>query len=259
MKHSINEWQDFSLRKDVEKISRELHKTKKYEKPLIIELLITAITLLLDKFLDLFDQCIIVKKVVFSALAFFAFITLIYLLYILIKEYLNVKTIIKKSAVTIKPYVDSFDNNVCYYALTACNFYEDLLQISVELSEKETKEGKEKENFFYIETHYYINKCIAELNKMGNVIENVFTDNTDEVIYNSKIHFSRLKNIVDLLYEIREKLYSMKTVKSFLDTKAISIKYDDVMQDMIKRTNELKIYTNQLVWVSSNDKEIGDK
>ncbi len=255
MKHSINEWQDFSLRKDVEKISRELHKTKKYEKPLIIELLIVTLTLLFDKFFDLFNQCITIQIVVYSILAILAFITLLYLLYTFIKEYLDVKTIIKKSIVIIKPYVDSFDNNVCYYALTACNFYEDLLQISVELSEKETKEGKEKESFFYIETNYYINKCIAELNKMGNVVENVFTDNAEEVIYNSKIHFSRFKNIVDLLCQIRKNLYSMETTKSFSDTKAISVEYDDVMRNMIKRTNELNIFKDQLEWVEKERNE----
>ena len=90
---------------------------------------------------------------------------------------------------------------------------------------------------------------------LDDVVENVFTDNAEEVIYNSKIHFSRFKNIVDLLCQIRKNLYSMETTKSFSDTKAISVEYDDVMRNMIKRTNELNIFKDQLEWVEKERNE----
>ena len=253
MKHPINEWQDLSLRKDVENISRELRKKKNYEKTLLLEILIATITLLFDKFFDLFNNCEMMKKIVYGILAFAALAILIYVLSGLLKEYFEVKSIIKKSIVAIKPYVDSFDNNVCYYALTACNFYEDLLQISTGLSGNETNAVKEKENFFYIETNYYINKCIAEINKMENVIENVFTDNAEDVIYYSKIHFSRLKNIVDLMLEIRKHLYTMNKVKSFSETKTISEKYDEVMRNVVLRTNRLNLFNDKLLWITKNN------
>ena len=251
MKHLINEWQDFSLRKDVEKISRELQKENKYEKPLIVEILIVVTTLLLDKLFDLFNQCIEIQKIVVVSLALLSLATLAYILIVFIKDYLYVKCVIKKSKVNIKSYVDSFDNNVCYYALTSCNFYENLLQISSDILAKNAEELKEKRDFFYIETNYYINKCIAELNKMENVIKDVFTDNPEEVICNSKIHISRLKNIIDLLCEIRKNLYLMETTEAFLHTRKISLTYDAVMNNILKRTNELRLFKDKLLWIES--------
>ena len=249
MRHSINEWQDFSIRKDIEKISRELHKTKNYEKPLIIEIIVATVTLLFDKYFDLSAESTLVQKIVFGWLSFIALCTLIYLFYIYIRDFFDTKSIIKKSKVNIRPYVDTFDNSICYYSLTASNFYEELRQLSLDTSGKEPKAAKKKESFFYIETHYYINKCISELNKMENVIINVFTDNSEEVICNSKIHFSRLKNLVDLLYEIRVDLYEMNGIESFPDTKALSEEYDKVMREFVDRINSFNAFKNKLVWI----------
>ena len=249
MRCSINEWQDFSIKKDVEKISRELQKTKKYEKPLIIEITVATASLLFDKFFDLASECIVAQRIVLGGLAFIVLCTLIYLLCIYVRDYFDAKRIIKKSKVNIRPYVDTFDNSVCYYALTACNFYEELLQLSFDISEEKTKAVKKKESFFYIETNYYINKCIAELNKMENVIKNVFTDKSEDVINNSMIHFSRLKNLFDLLYEIRVDLYLMDKIESFSDTKTISAEYDEVMRNLAARTNALNLFNDNLFWI----------
>lgn len=199
MRQSINEWQDFSIKKDIEKIFREIHNNKKYEKPLIIEITIAVITLLFDKFFDLNTKYILAQKIVFGLLSLIAFFILIFLLFIYVKDYFDTQNIIKKSKVAIRPYVDSFDNSICYYALTACSFYEELLQLSLNQSGEKTKEIIKKESFFYIETNYYINKCIFELNKMENLFKNVFTESSEDVIYKSKVHFSRLKNLVDLI------------------------------------------------------------
>ena len=253
MKQSINEWQDLSLKKDVEKIRQELQKSKKYEKPIIIEILTVVITILLDRFYDIFSKCELAKLIIYCVLIFVAGFTLVYLFCSLLKEFFELKSRIKTSTVKIKSYVDTFDNNVCYFALTACNFYENLLQITDELNKtdnlKEKDRERERESFFFIETNYYINKCIAELYGMENVIQNVFTDNPENVIHNSSIHFSRLKNIVDLMFEIRNSLYTMNSIKQFAETKIVAEKYDRVMQSFVSRTNELKLFKDTLSWL----------
>lgn len=249
MNHSINEWQDLSLKKDIERISHLLHRKTKYEKPIIIEILITILTLLLDKVFDLFNQCEHIKRIVFAILFIVAIITLIWLLISIVKEYFATKLGIKKSAVTIKPYVDIFDNGVCYYALTASNFYEGLLQISVDLTAKNDQELKEKENFYFIETNYYINKSISELNKLQNVIINVFTNDAEDVIYRSRIHISRLQNIVELLLNIRKELNKMSSTISYSETLVISDKYDDLMRSILAKVNDQGIISDKLVWI----------
>lgn len=249
MRQSINEWQDFSIKKDVEKISRELHSNKKYENTLIVEIIIAMVSLLFEKLFDLNTKYILLKKTVFGALSLIAVLILFYLLYIYLKDYFDTRNNIKKSKVQVRPYVDSFDDNICYYALTACAFYEELLQLYTNQSGKKTGETIKKESFFYIETHYYINKCIFELNRMENLYINVFTDSPNDVICKSKIHFSRLKNLVELLYEIRLSLYSMKTIESFCDTNAVSKEYDEIMRNLIERTNSINPFKDKLFWV----------
>ena len=56
MNHTINEWQDMSLRKDVQQISKELQNRKSLEKPLLLEIYIGIISLIFDKFLDLVNS-----------------------------------------------------------------------------------------------------------------------------------------------------------------------------------------------------------
>ena len=249
MNHSINEWQDLSLKKDIEKISHLLHKKTKYEKPVVIEILITILTLLLDKVFDLFGQYEQIKRIVFALLFIVAITTLLCLLTSIVRDYLVTKLAIKKSAVTIKPFVDIFDNGVCYYAMTASNFYEGLLQISIDLTSRDDQELKEKENFYFIETNYYINKSISELNKLQNVISNVFTNDAKDVICRSKIHISRLQNIVELLFNIRKELNKMSSTISYSETLVISDKYDDLMRSILAKVNDQGIISDKLVWI----------
>ena len=133
--------------------------------------------------------------------------------------------------------------------MTASNFYEGLLQISIDLTSRDDQELKEKENFYFIETNYYINKSISELNKLQNVISNVFTNDAKDVICRSKIHISRLQNIVELLFNIRKELNKMSSTISYSETLVISDKYDDLMRSILAKVNDQGIISDKLVWI----------
>lgn len=253
MKHAINEWQDMGLKKDVENITKELQKNKTYEKPLILELYIAIVTLIIDKIFDYSNGCEEVKETILWILFGIASAIFIYAVVVYIKDYWATRSKIKSSVINIKPYVDSFDNNICYYALTASNFYESLV---LELGSTEntespnpTESNKEKCRFYYIEIHYYINKCISEFSKMENIFKDIFTNEADDVIFKSKIHFSRLKNIVDLLSDIRIKLDNNLEISNASETNQISKKYDEVMNKFIKTINVSKKFSSELKWI----------
>ena len=251
MRHTINEWQDMGLKKDVENITKELQKNKSYEKPLVLEVYIAVITLIIDKIFDFSDGCELAQKIVLSVLLFIATCIFLYAVLVYIKDYFSTRNKIKSSIYNIKPYIDTFDNNICYYAMTAGNFYENISenQSSTNGSSQNTSVvSADKDFFYYIETHYYINKCISELSKMDNVFKDIFTDNVDDVIYNSKIHFSRLKNIVDLLVNIRKNLYQSSSIICNQETNKISKKYDDIMTNFVNRINESNKFSTKLEW-----------
>ena len=253
MRHTINEWQDMGLKKDVENITKELQKNKSYEKPLILELYIAVITLIIDKIFDLADGCELVQKIVLCILFFIATCIFIYAVLTYISDYSATRNKIKSSIYNIKPYIDSFDNNICYYAMTAGNFYENISETNnatnASTSQPMPAVNTDKEQFYYIETHYYINKCISELSKMDNIFKDVFTDEAEDVIYDSKIHFSRLKNIVDLLVNIRKNLYQCSSTVCNKEANEISRKYDDVMREFVDRINKSNKFPTKLEWI----------
>lgn len=249
MKHSINEWQDMGLKKDVENINRELQKNKSFEKPLIIEIYIAVITLIIDKFFDYSQGSQMLQKIILLILLSIATLIFIYALIVYTKDYFFIRRKIKSSIYSIKPYVDSFDNHICYYALTASNFYENFIEdkIATQKTDMDPQQFAEnKHQFYYIEAHYYINKCILELSKMDNTFKDVFTEKSEDVIWDSKIHFSRLQNIVDLLINIRNNLYENS---SSVEADQISKNYDKIMLEFIGKINETNKYSTKLAWI----------
>lgn len=257
MRHTINEWQDMGLKKDVENITKELQKNKSYEKPLILELYIAVITLIVDKIFDLATGCELVQKIILYVLLSFATVIFVWAILTYIKDYFVTRSKIKSSIYNIKPYIDTFDNNICYYAMTAGNFFENILENNatsdVSTSQPTPTVNVDKDQFYYIETHYYINKCISELSKMDNIFKNIFTDNAEEVIYNSKIHVSRLKNIVDLLVNIRKNLYQCSSIVRNQEAEEISRKYDDIMREFVDRINGSNKFSTKLEWIKKDN------
>lgn len=256
MKHTIDEWQDMGLKKDVENITKELQKNKSYEKPLILELYIAVITLITDKIFDLANGCELVQKIVLYVLLSIATGIFIYAVFTYIKDYFATRSKIKSSINNTKPYIDSFDNNICYYAMTTGNFYKNISGTNAttipSTSQPASTFNTDKEQFYYIETHYYINKCISELSKIDNIFKDVFTNDVEDVIYNSKIHFSRLKNIVDLLVNIRKNLYQCSSTVCNKEADEISGKYDAVMQEFVDRINRSNKFTTKLEWTQKD-------
>lgn len=264
MNHSINEWQDMSLKKEVEQISKELRNRKSFDKPLLLEIYIGIITLILDKMLDRND-CPIFRNILMWSLFATATAILLYSLCVVWKNYREQINKIKREAVQIKPYVDMFDNNICYYALTASSFYSEYVEISALEGTPEDKCYKEKKVFYYIECNYYINKCIARLDRIQGVAQDVFTNSPEGVIKQSKIHITRLRNIVDLLSTIRTNLYNdfnpsvMADATIMLETTKISHEYDIIMNSTLGRISDNMGNEVQLKWIKDSGKAMNQE
>ncbi len=242
MWRNVNEWQDMSLKKEVNAISRELRKNKSFEKPLILEMFITIILLVVDKAFDYTSGFECVQRIILLLLSAVALAIFLWAVLRQFYEWFSTLNKIKNSKIKAKPYIDLFDNEICYYALTASNFYENLFcymrQATLSDTEKENSSYAEKCTFYYIETNYYINKCICELDKLENISDSVFTSHANDVIYRSRIHFSRLQNIIDLLITIRKDLYSLSDIQKDDETNQISKEYDGIMRTFVSKMNK---------------------
>lgn len=234
MRHTINEWQDFSLKKDVENIAREIKRKEKREHILTVDVFLATLAIVLDHAFST-DSC--EKRVVFWIIG--GLIVLFTLCYIATKIWDGHKTkkIIKSKMFKVKQYVDLFDNHICYYAMTASTFRENF---QVEPSNNDIK------NFYFIETNYYVNKCISELTKMENLMEIIFTNDAKESVTSTKIHTSRLDNIILILRNARIRLSEIPI--SIEETVKISKIYDEHMEEFIKSYN--KKFNKSLEWLS---------
>ena len=180
---------------------------------------------------------------------------MLYSLWVLWKNRREQRNNIKREVVRIKPYVDIFDNNICYCALTASSFFTEYDEMRKGISTDQWHD--DKTIFYYIECNYYINKCIAELDRMQGVAQDIFTNNPDGVIQQSKIHIIRLQNIVNLLSTILSSLYndfkcsSVANQKAMSETNKISKEYDSIMERTLSRISNSIDDTVPLVWMKA--------
>ncbi len=234
MRHTVNEWQDLSLKKDVENVAREIKRKGKRESILTLDLLLAILAIMFD---HLFSENECERIIVLSVIAGLAVI--ITAIYFLLKflDWRKARRKIKSGIIKIKPYVDLFDNNICYYAMTANTFRENFQNESHDSSIK---------NFYFIESNYYVNKCITELNNMKNLIGEIFTNDENEAVSKAKIHTSRLENIILLLCDARVNPTSVSS--SIEDTIRISKIYDARMIKFVETYN--KQFEKTIEWTS---------
>ena len=237
MNRRINEWQDLSLKKDIESITRHITTSQTGNTIISIEVILAVLAIILDNLLPSEEES--KRKVAFIIILVVAVI--LFLFYIARKLYNwhDLRMQIKNKRFKIKPYVDLFDNYICYYAMTSISF--------AELYAKEKDSNSKK--FYFIEANYYVNKCICELTKMKNIIKDVFGNDNDDVIMHSKIHVSRLENIICILMETRN-ICNEAPIHLYIDTECIAKKYDEHMRKFIKKYNSE--FNSNIVWKSFN-------
>lgn len=191
---NFTDWQEFSLKKDIEKISKQVEKGKKAFYCFVWEALVFFFTLFLDHFFEISSSesnCSLF--LVWILLALSPLILLVFS--VPIKLSIQLKKA-KKGIVLTKDYVDIFDNQICYWVMTGRSYYETITK---------TRDVSEV-IFCYQEASYYINKAIFELYKMLPIITKVFSDEVDEVKKGKVISISRLVNVIQLILDFKPQI-----------------------------------------------------
>lgn len=163
----FNEWQEMSLKKDVEKIVSILDKKKTLEISVLWEAFLAFLAMALDH-ADIMD--IIPKGKVLLTIAAAAPLALMgcRMAKHRIQEMKEHKTFGRAKS----EFVDEFDNKVCYWVMTATSFCDILSGKKVGLGEDKQDESIP---FIFQEANFYVNKSIDKLDVMKPCAEVILT------------------------------------------------------------------------------------
>lgn len=222
----FNDWQEMSLKKDIEGIIKRMDSQKKLKYTMCWEITVTIATLLIEEVVGM-DICKNLK------IWFLLGITVLpVLIVIAIELYHFIKKILaaKKGILSVREFIDIFDNQVGYWVMMS-NSYGNVLSRMSEYSREESV-------FIYQEGCYYNNKAMDELYKMKPIIDKVFSDN-QQLIKNKKlIDVHRLYNTFNLIK--RNNAVLEKMISAYEDDQAVLIQ-KKINQQYISAFDDFKI------------------
>ena len=193
MKNKVNEWQELSLKKDIEKILRVISHNTPITYAFTFDFAIAVITVVLDKLLSPADDSN--RTWLFWIMFVLSCVPFVIILFIIIKN-LALKRNSFYSVHSISNLIDSFDNDICYYVMMA-DTYNKMFRESIKQGDNNVAV------FYYIETWYYINKTKSKMHMMLYKTTQIFTNEPNDVLQRNQIMVSRLANIVMIMEDIR--------------------------------------------------------
>lgn len=234
LKNKVNEWQELSLKKDIEKIRKSVSKNQEVHNAVVFDLIVAVFAILMDKFLSHSTET--EKTWLFWVLCVLCIAPF---LIILIK---HIYTKIKKKKNTyiiysISELIDSFDNDICYYVMMADTYNQMLSEIIAQ-----DNYNNNVATFYYIEAWYYINKAKYKLYSMLYKTEKIFSNDTDVVLRKNLIAINRLVNIALIIEDVRisSNAYIQNNKLVLTDDSILNMnkKYDCYYSDFIEEINE---------------------
>ncbi len=235
MKNKVNEWQELSLKKDIEKIRKSIIKNQEVHHAIIFDLLIAVIAILIDKFLLPSNEAS--KTWIFWILLT---ICLIPFLVILVK---NIYTFAKKRQKKYETYsmpelIESFDNDICYYVMMADSYN----QMLIDLITQDSNNTSNLASFYYIESWYYINKAKNKLCSMLFKTKYIFSKETSLVLKKNLISLNRLVNITLIMEDVRKSSNLLIQNKALILSDKTSVDlnalYDKFYKEFVKEINQ---------------------
>jgi len=232
LRNKVNEWQEFSLKKDVEKISKTIEQTQTENISIVVDLVIAIVALLLDELLSPDDTT---RTWAFWGLFVPCVALFLWHIFKCCKKAIK-KHNTKYNVFNVGDLINNFDNEICYYVMMA-DSYNQMLKKAVS-----HRRNKNIAEFYYIETWYCINKAKVELFKMLCKTKSVFTNDHKEVIKKNKIFISRLINIIMIIEDIRISTNSLILNQNLVinDESMIdmNIEYDLQFKSFVKEIND---------------------
>lgn len=232
MKNKVNEWQELSLKKDIEKISRVITRNKLITYAFIFDIAIAVIAIVIDKFLSPADESN--RTWLFWALFVMSLVPFVVILLIAIRDQIR-KRNGAYNVYSVSELIDSFDNDICYYVMMA-DTYNQMLNDSIKQGDNNVAV------FYYIETWYYVNKAKSKMHKMLHKTKQIFTKEPNDVLQRNMISISRLVNIIMIIEDIRVSSNKFIDDKSLVLTDKsiveINREYDKSYRNFISKINE---------------------
>lgn len=187
-KYDALDWQFFSQKKNIESIEKNTKIKKDVEIVSIIEITLSLFSFSLNDIFNFsknFGWIIII-------LAIIPLLWLIgkYIFIVIIKKMLPGRYIPNTAEV-----INFFDNDICYYVLMAESYVNKLSDIN----KRDEQAVSDVEQFYFIETCFYINKAIQSLSLTSNCALELFSSKWEDVYVDKKISYTRLKNIFNIL------------------------------------------------------------
>ena len=234
----FSDWQDMAIKKDIERINSKITIHDNLMLTFCIEFVITVLSVLADRILDNG----IPASVIWIIIASFVIVPLMAMLPPAVKFIKNYRSV-KNGHYKIKPLIDLFDNQICYWVMIGGSF-------SKMVSELVDKNGEEAERvFFYQEGCYYINKSIEGLYSMQPAIDKIFYDDLKQFKSSSNRIFSRdgidlyrLFGILDLIRvyqrELNQSITDVKEKKAIEAQMSINNTWEEELKSFIETINE---------------------
>lgn len=237
--YKFNDWQDLSLKKDIELLLKHSAKSENTAWALSFDFAIAILVLCIDKLLDWRNAGSSEKfDIIYGACVFLGFLP-----FIIISIMKLGKRIARSTAgmrtFSAEALVDLFDNDLCVYIMMAqsyVNMY-DQDSNSLETTQPQSEDnsgplGDQKEPkkmdengqiFAYIEACFYINKVITGLTKMSFAAEKVFSNCYDELVTGKRVSHDRLVNMVRLLSELMKRTSELNITSNDIElTKSLN-------------------------------------
>ena len=190
----FNDWQEMALKKDIELIIRKIDSQESVFYSICWETVIAIGTILLDHLFE-FDKNDMTIWIIVAVAAIIPPICII--------GHKGIRFVKKvnrahKGNLTVKEFVDLFDNQICYWVMMS-NAYSHLLS---ELKSADREEAI----FLYQEGCYYNNKAQDGLYRIKPVVDKVFVSSDDISQNNGAASLQRLLNMRALIAHNQAKL-----------------------------------------------------
>lgn len=190
--YHANGWQDFSEKKDIEKIVRNTSQAKIINTGIMLDLFLLLLGIIIEQSVPVGEWAKKIYLFILIAIAAFS------LCAVWVKQLCRyVSEHIKGKDIRTKKFIDIFDNEICYYVMMSKSFQDLLINCN-------GPEDLNKKVFYYTEMSFYRNKAIRKLYRMIQVLQMVFETDIGKIRVYRRVSVFRLENILRLIEEINE-------------------------------------------------------
>lgn len=250
---SINDWQTLQSRKEIQSIRKTIREEKAINWSILVELFLLTVGFCLDNIFVDAEANINSLWIILSIVAFAAPTVILLIGWSIHKK----RTEDLKQIHDVHEMITMFDDELCYYVMTASSFYESRIEPSMapvggSVTPAATPQNtnaqlstEELQKFYYIEASYYLNKSVNILCLMKNNIANLIAaPSTQGFSYGQKISFFRFENVILLMTEM------YRNMKSVLDNQTTLASISTNNQGYIRRLNDFVGESNRVFGTS---------